>query len=95
MIHPCTREKGTAQENQEPWFSEGAFASDESGGSSGKPFYKARIAFTDVNLRNVPEGFRLIPGMTLTADIRVGTRSALMYLLSGAVQGVGEAMREP
>lgn len=26
MSHPCIREKGTAQENQEPWFSEGAFA---------------------------------------------------------------------
>jgi len=26
VSHPCIREKGTAQENQEPWFSEGAFA---------------------------------------------------------------------
>jgi HlyD family secretion protein len=45
--------------------------------------------------RNVPPKFRLIPGMTLEADLKVGTRSAAMYLLSGIMRGFSEAMREP
>ena len=44
---------------------------------------------------NTPPNFRLIPGMTLTADIKVGTRSVAMYLLGGLMRGVNEAMREP
>jgi HlyD family secretion protein len=33
--------------------------------------------------------------MTLSGDIHIGTRSILMYIVSGALQGMGEAMREP
>ena len=77
------------------WISEGAFTSDDNGTATPEPYYKARIALTKVDLRNVPEGFRLIPGMTLSGDIHIGTRSILMYIVSGALQGMGEAMREP
>jgi HlyD family secretion protein len=77
------------------WISEGAFTTDDNGGATPEPYYKARIALTKVDLRNVPEGFRLIPGMTLSGDIHIGTRSILMYIVSGALQGMGEAMREP
>jgi hemolysin D len=78
------------------WISEGAFMVDErTGQPTPEPYYKARIALTDTNLRNVPKGFRLIPGMTLTADVHIGTRSILMYLVSGAVRHFSEAMREP
>jgi HlyD family secretion protein len=97
-------EHGSA-EGQVRWISEGAFTTDDNSSpvtssSTGPaaqtgPYYKARIAFTNTNLRNVPETFRLIPGMTLTADINIGTRSVLMYLISGTLQGMGEAMREP
>jgi hemolysin D len=44
---------------------------------------------------NVPPKFRLIPGMTLQADVNVGTRPLAMYLLSGFLRGFGESMREP
>ncbi len=78
------------------WISEGAFMVDErTGQPTSEPYYKARIALTDTSLRNVPNGFRLIPGMTLTADVHVGTRSILMYLVSGAMRHLSEAMREP
>jgi len=77
------------------WISEGAFTTDDNGAATPEPYYKARIALTKVDLRNVPEGFRLIPGMTLSGDIHIGTRSILMYIVSGALQGMGEAMREP
>jgi HlyD family secretion protein len=78
------------------WISEGAFMIDErTGQPTAEPYYKARIALTDTSLRNVPNGFRLIPGMTLTADVHIGTRSILTYLVSGAVKHLSEAMREP
>ncbi|HEX3863184.1 MAG TPA: HlyD family type I secretion periplasmic adaptor subunit [Stellaceae bacterium] len=77
------------------WISEGAFTTDDNGTPANQPYYKVRIALTKVDLHNLPEGFRLIPGMTLTADVHIGTRSLLMYIVSGAVRGANEAMREP
>lgn len=74
--------------------SDGSFTLDDNGNPA-DPYYKARIEFTSVNLKDVPAGFRLIPGMTLTADIQVGARSAFMYLVRGLVRGLSEAMREP
>ena len=76
------------------WISEGAFTTDDNNQPT-PPYYKVRIALTNVSLRNVPEGFRLIPGMTLTADVHIGTRSVLMYIVEGALRGTNEAMREP
>jgi len=76
------------------WISEGAFTVDDNGVAT-EPYYKARVALTNTDLRNVPEGFRLIPGMTLAGDIHIGTRSVFMYIVSGALRGMGEAMREP
>jgi hemolysin D len=74
--------------------SDGSFTVDDNGNTV-EPYYKARIEITSAQLKAVPQGFRLIPGMTLTADIQVGTRSVFMYLVKGVVRGVGEAMREP
>jgi HlyD family secretion protein len=86
-------EHGTA-EGKVRWISEGAFTIDDNNNTV-DPYYKARIALTTVELRGVPESFRLIPGMTLTADIQIGTRSVFMYLVRGLVRGINEAMREP
>jgi hemolysin D len=72
--------------------SSGSGTQTNSGGSS---YYKLRVRLTNVHLKNVPASFRLIPGMTLTADIHLGTRSLMMYLARGMMRGVGEAMREP
>jgi HlyD family secretion protein len=88
-------EHGTA-EGKLRWISEGAFTTNEDGGSQPtEPYYKGRVELTNVDLRNVPDGFRLIPGMTVAGDIHIGTRSLLMYAVTGALQGMGEAMREP
>jgi HlyD family secretion protein len=76
------------------WLSEGAFSQDDNG-SPVEPYYKARIALGDLTLHGVPDSFRLVPGMTLTADINVGSRSVAMYMLRGVIRGVHEAMREP
>ena len=77
------------------WISEGAFNTNEETGTPTEAYYKVRIELTNVDLRNIPDGFRLIPGMTGTADVHIGTRSVLMYVVNGAVQGMNEAMREP
>ena len=78
------------------WISEGAFTvNDDTGAAAPEPYYKVRVALTNTDLHNVPAGFRVIPGMTLTADVHIGTRSVLMYIVNGAVQGMNEAMREP
>ena len=76
------------------WISEGAFTQDDNGNAV-DPYYKARITLTKVELTAVPDSFRLVPGMTLTADINVGSRSVFMYMMRGLIRGVGEAMREP
>src|SRR5262249_48788221 len=86
-------EHGTASGNVR-WISEGAFLQDDNG-SAVDPYYKARIALTEVKLTGVPDSFRLVPGMTLTADINVGSRSVFMYVLKGVLRGTSEAMREP
>ena len=77
------------------WISEGSFTTNEDTGQSIEAYYKVRIALTNVDLHNVPDSFRLIPGMTAQADVHIGTRSVLMYIVNGAVQGMNEAMREP
>jgi hemolysin D len=53
------------------------------------------VALDPLKLRDVPEGFRLVPGMTLSGEIHVGTRSVAAYVLGGVVRGLGDAMREP
>jgi membrane fusion protein, hemolysin D len=78
------------------WISEGALMIDErTTQPTQAPYYKVRVSLIDTALRNVPEGFRLIPGGTLTADIHIGTRSVLMYLVSGAIKTIHSGMREP
>lgn len=58
-------------------------------------YYKTRIELTSVDLRNVPDNFRLIPGMTLNAEIKVGQRSVMSYFLRPILRGLNESMREP
>ncbi|MCI4680827.1 HlyD family type I secretion periplasmic adaptor subunit [Rhodoblastus acidophilus] len=58
-------------------------------------FYRARINFTRLSLHGVPAGFHLISGMPVTADIKVGKRTVLQYLLGAVMPVAHEAMREP
>jgi HlyD family type I secretion membrane fusion protein len=59
------------------------------------PYFAARIVITAVKLHDVPPDFRLVPGMTLQADIVVGRRTIMWYLLGGALRSGSEAMHEP
>ncbi|MFC5355635.1 HlyD family type I secretion periplasmic adaptor subunit [Azospirillum himalayense] len=75
--------------------SEDSFTQREDGSQVRQPFYRSRIELTDVTLRDVPKDFRLIPGMPVSADILVGQRTIMSYLLEGVMKNVSEGMREP
>lgn len=60
-----------------------------------EPFYRSRISIDKVGLHDVPLGFQLAPGMPVTADIKVGKRTVLRYLLGLMLPVTQEAMREP
>ncbi len=62
---------------------------------STEPFYRARIALDRVDLHDVPNGFHLTPGMPVTADIKVGKRTVLSYLMTKVLPVASEGMREP
>ncbi|CAO3383436.1 HlyD family type I secretion periplasmic adaptor subunit [Azospirillum argentinense] len=75
--------------------SEDSFTKREDQTQAQRPFFRARIELTDVKLRNVPSDFRLVPGMPLVADIVVGERTIMSYLVEGAMRSSLEGMREP
>jgi HlyD family secretion protein len=58
-------------------------------------FYRGQITIDRVALRDVPADFHLTPGLTVTADIKVGKRTVLTYFLSRIVPVATESMREP
>lgn len=57
-------------------------------------FYRARIIISG-KLDNVPKNFRMIPGMQVTAEIKVGKRRIITYLLHPLVKALDESIREP
>jgi hemolysin D len=62
---------------------------------STQPFYRARISLDRIALHDTPPGFRLTPGMPVTADIKVGQRTVLKYFLGRVLPIAKEGMREP
>ncbi|QCG92205.1 HlyD family type I secretion periplasmic adaptor subunit [Azospirillum sp. TSH100] len=74
--------------------SEDSFSSKDSS-TNGALFYRARIKLLTTTLDNVPSNFRLIPGMPLMADIKVGERRIITYFLRPILRGVDESLREP
>jgi HlyD family type I secretion membrane fusion protein len=74
--------------------SEGSFTTDDNG-QAVPAYFKVRVRFTKVHLRNVPADFRLVPGLTISGDILVGSRTIMSYLVEGALRTGSEAMREP
>jgi hemolysin D len=57
--------------------------------------YKARIKVEKAQLRDVPADFRLYAGMPLTAEVVIGRRSVMSFLISPLIRTTDEAMREP
>jgi hemolysin D len=63
--------------------------------ASTEAFYRSHITIDAVKLHDLPTGFRILPGMPITADIRVGKRTILTYLLGRILPVASEGMREP
>jgi len=60
--------------------------------------YRARLELPPApldSLRNLPDGFALLPGMTVTAEINVGERRIIEYFLYPVLAGFDEGLREP
>ena len=61
----------------------------------GMSYYRTRVSIDTLKLHDLPTGFRLSPGMPVTADVKVGKRTVLAYLFSRVVPVATEGMREP
>ena len=76
--------------------SEDAFKRETASADSGTDaYYVSRIDLGASRLKNMDRHARLLPGMTLTAEIVVGKRTVLSYLLWPLTKGLNEAIREP
>ncbi len=57
--------------------------------------YRAQVELTEVNFRNLPADFALRPGMRLVADVKIGRRSVLEYILNPVTRIISDSLREP
>jgi hemolysin D len=75
--------------------SEDAFRKETDPGQNMDAFYKGRIKLTNIQLKKMPKQAKLLPGMTITAEIVVGKRSVMSYLLWPLTRAIEESMQEP
>ena len=69
----------------------------EQDGANGRKIqvYKARIAITRSALRDLPADFALLPGMTASAEVKVGKRRLISYFLYPIIRALDSGLREP
>jgi hemolysin D len=58
------------------------------------PYYRVLVDITDATLRLRPERIQMIPGMAVTAEMKVGRRSVISYFLYPLLRGLDESIRE-
>jgi len=75
--------------------SEDAFKRDQATSATGNAYYSGRLTLAPIKLTNMADKSRLMPGMTLSAEIVVGKRSVLSYIIWPLMKGMDEAVREP
>jgi hemolysin D len=69
--------------------------SDVAGAAPTGLFYRARIKITDNQLHNTPQDFALTPGMPVDADVKVGKRTVMEYMMKRVLPAFSNGMREP
>ncbi len=74
--------------------SEDAFRRETAQTTGGDTYYMSRVAYGSAALKHMNRA-RLLPGMTVSAEIVVGKRSVISYLLWPLTKTVGESIREP
>jgi len=75
--------------------SEDSFKRDSLSKGPADTYYLSRVTIDSVDLRNMIDASRLLPGMTLNAEIVVGKHSIISYLAWPLTKGLDEAVREP
>ena len=78
--------------------SQDTFAPDTKGEGARRmpaPYYRVLVDVTDTKLRLQPERIQMIPGMAVTAELKVGRRSVISYFLYPLLRGLDESIREP
>lgn len=68
-------------------------ATDKNGGGL-DAYYLSRIPYTG-KLKKMTEGTQLLPGMTVSAEIVVGHRTVMSYLMYPLTRALDESIREP
>jgi HlyD family secretion protein len=61
----------------------------------GSLFFRTRVAIDEMQLHDLPGGAQVLPGMPVTADVKIGKRTVLGYLASRFMPPLTEGMREP
>ncbi len=75
--------------------SQDAFRRDNSQPQAPESYYLSRINLSKKPLKNMKPESRLLPGMTLSAEIVVGQRSVMSYLIWPLTKALDESIREP
>jgi HlyD family secretion protein len=68
--------------------------SRQQGEQGADAYYVTRIAFGDAKLKKMNKA-RMLPGMTVSAEILVGKRTVMSYLLWPLTKALDESIREP
>jgi hemolysin D len=71
-----------------------AFTPNSASGPT-SPYYLGMATLDTNKLRNLPRNAPLLPGMTLSAEIVVGKRTVISYVMYPVMRGLTEAAREP
>lgn len=75
--------------------SEDAFRRDNVTVAGIDAYYLGRIQLTSTQLKGLPNHARLLPGMTVSAEIGVGKRTLISYILWPLIKALNESVREP
>ena len=83
---------------QESMMSEDAMTGDAGGRLSKMArgaTYQARILLEPGDFRGWAKGAKIRPGMTVNAEIKVGDRTVINYIINPFVKALDESIREP
>ena len=60
-----------------------------------KSVYRAEVQIIENNLTNLPEGFKILPSMNVTGNIKSGTRTVMTFLIYPVIRTIQTSFREP
>lgn len=73
----------------------GDLVEEELDGGRKAKTYRIRLRISSPNLREVPDGTLLMPGMAASCEVKIGTRRLISYFLYPLARTLDSALREP